>query len=323
MQWALDFNIAPLVEQINYRNNILFVGSCFSEHMSERMKKRMFHVLENPNGILYDPVSISRSLTAYAENKQATEEQLHFHNDLWHSWQHHSVFSGTDKQEVLANINNAIEEAHTFLSSAEWIIITLGTSFYYRIAASGEPVANCHKVPGTFFKKQLLSTEIIIEQLKSAINSIRELNPSAKVLFTVSPIRHIKDGISENNHSKARLLDAVHTLRELLPHIYYFPAYEIVIDVLRDYRFYDKDLVHPNLIAIEHVFSQFIECALDKQSRMILSSVESYLKLMQHRSLSKSKAIQDVLVVQRARLLEQIREKYPFICFNNLPVTLS
>ena len=180
------------------------------------------------------------------ENRKATENDLFLLNELWQSWQHHSRYSGTDRDEVLARINNTRQQAHAFLKKANWLIITLGTSFSYRLVENQSPVANCHRAPSAWFNKHMMGIEETIVALDTMLYRLFQFNPQINIIFTVSPVRHIRDGITENNRSKARLLEAVHHLVNKFSRLYYFPSYELVIDVLRDYRFYDIDLVHPN-----------------------------------------------------------------------------
>ena len=231
------------------------------------MQNLKFDVLQNPNGILYDPVSISSALVSYIENKKFTEDDLFLLDELWHSWQHHSVFSGMNKENVLQNINHSQFEAHQFLKTSSWLIITAGTSYNYQLKKSGEPVANCHKAPQDFFEKKLLPVEDIIYNLSTAVSKVQSFNPQLKIIFTISPVRHVRDGVIENNRSKARLIEAIHSVREKTQNVFYFPAYELIIDVLRDYRFYKKDLVHPSGTATEFVFETFCNAFVDEPGK--------------------------------------------------------
>ena len=183
MELILPFQVTPSPIKISYDDKILFIGSCFTEEIGNKMKDLKFDVLQNPNGILYDPVSISSALVSYVENKKFTEDDLFLSDELWHSWQHHSVFSGMNKENVLHNINYFRSEAHRFLKTASWLIITPGTSFNYRIKKSGEPVANCHKAPQDFFDKKLLPVEEIINNLSKAISKLQAFNPELKIIL--------------------------------------------------------------------------------------------------------------------------------------------
>ncbi len=257
MEFVLPFHIAPSAFKISYADKIFFIGSCFSEEIGERFTYLKFNVLQNPNGILYDPLSISYALNSYIENKKFNDDDLFSNGDLWHSWHHHSVFSGMEKDVVLQKINQSQSAANSFLKNASCVIVTLGTAYNYQLKRNKESVSNCHKAPASLFKKNLMETAEIIACLSSTIKNLQAYNPDVTIIFTISPVRHVRDGVIENNRSKARLIDAVHSIKENNEHVLYFPAYELVIDVLRDYRFYKSDLVHANEAAVQYVFESF------------------------------------------------------------------
>lgn len=283
MKLMLDLPVISPAKKINYRDKILFIGSCFSEEIGNKMKELKFSTLQNPHGILYDPLSISRSINSCIDNKAYEAEYLFYRDELWHSWQHHSSFSGTDKIEVLNKINQSQNKAHQFITNANWLIITFGSSFYYQLQ-TGEQVANCHKAPSSDFNKKLLSIDDNISAISDSIKKLREINPTINIIFTVSPVRHTRQGIAENNRSKARLIEAAHTLIKNLENTFYFPAYEIVIDVLRDYRFYEQDLVHPSAAATEYVFEVFKNSIIEKKDREILDEIKKLLDAKNHRA---------------------------------------
>ena len=214
MDFFLPFHLPTLPFRISYNDKILLVGSCFSEEIGNRMNDLKFNVLQNPNGILYDPLSIADALHSYIENKPYKAESLFQLNGLWHSWQHHSIFSGLNLNEVLEKINGSQSEAHHFLKEANYLIITPGTAFKYKLKNTGEGVANCHKAPGANFEKTLLSTEQIISSSLSVLTDLEKFNPALKIIFTISPVKHVKDGVVENNRSKARLIEAVHAIAD-------------------------------------------------------------------------------------------------------------
>ena len=283
MEFILPFEISPSIAKINYGQKILLIGSCFTEQIGRQLKELKFDVLQNPHGIIYDPLSIAASLNSYIENKIYVEKDLFQHNDLWHSWQHHSVFSGIDKRTVLDNINHAQSQAYQFIKNASWLIITLGTAYHYKIKESGGFVANCHKVPASGFEKQLMEVEEIILQLSATTGKLRLINAGIKIIFTVSPVRHVRDGLVENNRSKARLIEAVHSIVENNTDAFYFPAYELVIDVLRDYRFYNTDLVHVSEPAIQYVFEKFCDVYFDDHAKKLMQEIQSLKAAIDHR----------------------------------------
>lgn len=281
MEFMLKINLPKAEKLIDHQQKILSVGSCFTEHIGNALTEMKFQVLQNPNGILFDPVSVCSSLISYIHNKQYASEDLFYLNELWQSWQHHSRFSGMDKELVLNRINQSQSLAHQFLKEADWLIITLGSAFNYRLQgdvskSAGIPqvshlenagaVANCHRAPSQFFQKNLLTVAEIIEKLDNTIHQLFYFNRKLNIIFTISPVRHIRDGVVENNRSKARLIEAVHHMVSKFARLHYFPSYELVIDVLRDYRFYDIDMVHPNYPATEFVLQKFMQTFMSDET---------------------------------------------------------
>ena len=252
----------------------MLTGSCFTEHIGQRLSELKFQTLLNPNGILFDPISVCNSLTSYMEQRVYTKEELFYHQELYHSWDHHSRFSAPDPEEVIEGINKSQKEATAFLKKADWLIITLGSANSYRLQSSGATVANCHKAPAQTFDKHMHTIQEIITALDGMLYRLFRFNPTLQVIFTISPVRHIRDGIMENNLSKARLLEAVHHMVDKFDRLYYFPSYEIVIDVLRDYRFYDIDLVHPNYAATQFVLEKFQQTYMDEPTTVLMEKLD-------------------------------------------------
>ena len=316
MQLMLPFKVQSSQTKIFYRDKIFFIGSCFSEEIGNRMKDLKFDVLQNPNGILYDPVSISTSLTSNVVNKKYTGDDLFFANELWNSWQHHSVFSGTDKESVLHNINTSQHNANLFLKEASWIVITPGTSYNYVLKENNTAVANCHKASSQFFNKNFLAVEEIISNLTNAITKLRMFNPKIKIIFTISPVRHVRDGIIENNRSKARLIEAIHFVAEKMKDVFYFPAYEIVIDVLRDYRFYKNDFVHANDTAVNYVFENFCEAFISDTEKELMSEISEIQTAMNHKPFQATTGAHKKFMASQLEKIKIIKEKFPLIDFS-------
>lgn len=285
MDFLLPISLGALPRPIRYGDRILLTGSCFTEHIGDALRNWKFGVLQNPHGIQFDAASVASSLISYIGPRRYAAGDLVFLNELWQSWQHHSVFSGVDRDAVLRAINTSQERAHEFLREADWLIITLGSAFSYRLADGGQPVANCHRAPGKFFDKHLMTIEEIETALDGCLYQLRYFNPELKVIFTVSPVRHVRDGVVENNRSKARLLESVHHLVGKFDRLYYFPAYELVIDVLRDYRFYDIDMVHPNYPATQFVLEKFTEYGIDAASRPLMEELRKLGTARRHRAM--------------------------------------
>lgn len=313
MEFFLPFNIAPFPFSISYKDKILLTGSCFSEGIGNQLKEFKFPVLQNPNGILYDPVSIADALLSYIQNKQYAEENIFEMNGLWHSWKHHSVFSGIHKKEVLHKINVTQNEAHTFLKEAKLLFITFGTAFNYQLNDTKEYVANCHKAPASLFIKKLLPVHEIITYILKAITALEYFNPGLKIIFTISPVKHVKDGVVQNNQSKARLIEAVHAITEQKENAFYFPSYELVTDILRDYRFYKSDLVHPNSMAVNFVFDSFRESLLDNSSKKIMDEIRKVTSAVNHQPFEKKSAAYQKFIDVQLEKINTIEKKYPFI----------
>jgi len=335
MDFMVDIDIKKPAEQISYRDKILLIGSCFTEHIGNALEELKFSVLQNPNGILFDPESVCKSLVSYISNKKYSEDDLFQLNEVWHSWQHHSRFSNIDKREGLRLINQSQQEAHEFLKETDWIVITLGSSFSYRLADNyfknfsedapptgggnlssvfhEEGVANCHRAPAQWFNKHLLEIDTIISQLDNCYHQLLRFNSKIKIIFTVSPVRHIRDGVVENNRSKARLIEAIHHMVNKFDRLYYFPAYELVIDVLRDYRFYDIDLVHPNYMATEFVLQKFSETFIDEESRQLMQEVKKIVIARKHKAFQPDTNAHQQFLKNHFEKSRMLNEKYPFL----------
>ncbi|MBA4167344.1 MAG: GSCFA domain-containing protein [Chitinophagaceae bacterium] len=309
----LDIDLRGPLEKIDYRDKILLTGSCFTEHIGDSLKDLKFQILQNPNGIIFDPSTVSSSITSYIENKKYTREDLIYLNELWQSWQHHGRFSGVDADVVLDKINRSQQQAHYFLKEAKWLIITLGTSFSYRLREPAMPVANCHRAPGGWFNKYLMTIEETIIALDTCLYRLYQFNPGVNIIFTVSPVRHIRDGIIDNNRSKARLLEAVHHLVNKFGKLYYFPSYELVIDVLRDYRFYDIDLVHPNYQATRYVIEQFMEHYVNERSGALSKEIEKINIARKHKPFHPATAAHRQFLKLHAERTKGLMEEHPFL----------
>lgn len=328
MQFQIPIQINSPERQINYNDKILLAGSCFTEHIGNALQGLKFSVMQNPNGILFDPYSVCRSLKSYIHNKKYNEHDLFRLDDVWHSWQYHSRFSDIDRSACLDNINNSLEKAHHFLKKADWIIITLGSAFCYRLTKlagsadipameePGEPVANCHRAPAQWFRKDLIAISDIISVLDDCINRMLAFNQGLQFILTVSPVRHIRDGVIENNRSKARLIEAVHQIVNKYKQAFYFPAYELVIDVLRDYRFYDVDLVHPNYMATEYVLEKFTDSFIAKESRELMDEIKKIVIAGRHRPFQPGTHAHHSFLETHLEKTKALAKQYPFLDFN-------
>lgn len=318
MEWMLKWDAPPNAVQIDHREKILLTGSCFTEHIGNSLSDMKFSILQNPNGILFDTLSVCRSLCSYVENRQLSINELFPLNEAWHSWEHHSAFSHPEAEASVRKINHSVQEAHEFLASAKWLVITLGSSFSYQLTASspfahGRAVANCHKAPAQWFTKYLIPIEEQLAVLEETIRLLRHYNPGLHIIFTVSPVRHIRDGVVENNRSKARLLETVHTLVQQLEGVYYFPAYELVIDVLRDYRFYDIDLVHPNYPATQFVLEHFIKSFVNAETKKIIEALRPIIIAMKHKAFHPESVAHKKFLLSHLEKTQQLQQQYPHL----------
>jgi hypothetical protein len=313
MEFQLPITIASLPRPIGYPDKILLTGSCFTEHIGNALRDWKFDILQNPNGILFDPASVASSLISYIQPRHYTEEDLVFFNEVYHSWQHHSVFSHVDKRECLRGINESQERANAFMKEADWLIITLGSAFSYRLADGGATVSNCHRAPTPTFNKHLMTIEEINTALDSCIHQLFYFNPNLRIIFTVSPVRHIRDGVIENNRSKARLIESVHHLVNKFDRIWYFPAYELVIDVLRDYRFYDVDMVHPNYPATTFVLERFSQHCIDEPGRRLLEEVKKIVIARRHKPFQPSTQAHRRFLQDHWERTTALAVQYPFL----------
>jgi len=317
MKMFLDIQIPSPEKKIEYPDRIFLVGSCFTEHIGSRLAEQKFPVLQNPNGILFDPLSVASSLRSYIDGKEYKGVDLFQLNELWQSWQHHSIYSGIHQDQVLAQINEKQKEAQRFLSTADWLVITLGSSFSYQLKEAQLPVANCHRAPAQWFKKQLLDTHETTAALGGCIEALLSFNPKLRVILTVSPVRHIRDGVIENNRSKARLIEAVHQLVSKYNHVFYFPAYELVIDVLRDYRFYDIDLVHPNYSATEFVFEQFSQHYISQQSLEMMEEIRRFVNAYRHKPFQPQTVAHKQFLKNNLEKILKFQQKHPALDFSS------
>lgn len=294
MKFRFEFDIKKLPEPITHQHKLLLMGSCFTENIGERLEKYKFTTLQNPNGILFNPVSVADAITAYVEAKRFSHDDLFHYNEGWHSWNHHSRFSGITSEEALQKINSSVMTAHNFLKEADYVFITLGSSWVYTLTdkatkgKTGSVAANNHKAPADWFCKRLMSPEEVIQVLDKVIHSLFLFNSKIKIIFTISPVRHLREGVVENNRSKATLIHAVHHLADKFDKLYYFPAYELVIDDLRDYRFYSEDLVHPNYFATQYVWEKLVGSCMDDKTRILMEEIHSINLAYQHKPFNSS-----------------------------------
>ena len=284
MQFSTKVPIPDSANPIGYDSKIVSLGSCFAENIGEKFQYYHFENTINPFGIIFNPVSLERNIRRILQHEPFTEKDTFFHNELWHCFDVHSQASHPDKEHFLEHLNATLKRANRQITEATHIFITLGTAWVYRDIASGEIVANCHKVPQKQFTKELLPIEAIQKSLQLIANLILEANSKAVIVFTVSPVRHIKDGFTENQRSKSHLFAALHAvLGSSGQRLGYFPSYEIMMDELRDYRFYTEDMLHPNTVAIDYIWKRFTETTVSPAALPVMETVDAIQKGLAHR----------------------------------------
>jgi hypothetical protein len=294
MKFRFEIDVKKLGTSITHFHKLLLIGSCFTENIGEKLEKNKFTTLQNPHGILFNPVSVADALTDYISAKTYTADDLFLFNEVWHSWKHHSRYSHTSPDKALEKINESIQIAHGFLKQTEFVFITLGSAWTYTLTDKapntkpGTVAANNHKAPHDWFLRRLMTMEDVLRVLDNVIHRLFLFNPDIKIIFTVSPVRHLREGAIENNRSKAVLLSAVHHLVDKFDRLYYFPAYELVIDDLRDYRFYSEDLVHPNYFATEYVWEKFVGACMDEKTKKLMEEIQSISIAFQHKAFNTS-----------------------------------
>jgi len=283
MNFRTNIKLQAARNQIDYNSNLLLIGSCFSENISEKLNYFKFNTFSNPFGILFNPIAIEHLITNAINQKEYSDNDLFLLNEKWHCFEAHSDLSAISKNETVSNLNSAIQTTNQKIPKASHIIITLGTSWVYRHIETDAIVGNCHKIPQKKFLKELLSVKEISASLENMCALIRSVNPEANIIFTVSPVRHLKDGFVENSQSKAHLISAIHLIIDNKKQQYYFPSYEIMLDDLRDYRFYNNDMLHPNETAINYIWEQFKPVWINENTLSIQKEVETIQRGLTHK----------------------------------------
>ncbi|MFV0566470.1 MAG: GSCFA domain-containing protein [Flavobacteriaceae bacterium] len=309
----------PLTKQpdnlMGYTSNIVLLGSCFVENIGEKLNYFKFQNFQNPFGVLFHPQAIETLVFKAVKGEVYSESDVFFHNEQWHCFDAHSKLSNVSKESLLEHLNINLKTTNNALKNASHIVVTLGTAWIYRLKKSGKPVANCHKMPQTEFDKTLLSVLDIEQSLQNLIGNIKAINPKAIVIFTVSPIRHIKDGFVENSQSKAHLITAVHRVLNSEKNTFYFPSYEIMMDELRDYRFYAEDMLHPNATAIQYIWEAFKTVWVSLTAFKIMDEVDVVQKGLRHKAFNPGSALHLKFLQNLDKKKEILRLQFPHIEF--------
>jgi uncharacterized UPF0146 family protein len=295
----------------------MFVGSCFAAYIGEQMKIRKMPAMINPSGTIYNPESILTAISNITSNKHASIAELHNFNNIWISFNHYTDFSSDDSDKLLSKINEQNEKAHNFLKKASFLFITFGTARVYRFKKTGAVVSNCHKIPSVNFDSELLSVENIVDKWKPILDELSAFNSKLKVVFTISPVRHWKNGAYGNQLSKSILFLAVDELVKHKTKPSYFPAYEIQMDDLRDYRFYADDMLHPSSSAIDYIWEKFSEIYFDKPTVDLQQSVHKITQALEHRLMTDSKMKKKMFAEKMLKQINNTTQKTSLIDFSS------
>lgn len=312
MKFKIDFDIAPLQAQINHEDALFLLGSCFAENIAAKLLENKFNLYVNPNGIVFNPISIFNTLAHICDDTNNDESAMLQSDGMWYSFHHHSAIKAQSKEELLSKIQAINQNAKHALSQAKHLVITMGSAWVYEYLPQHTIVANCHKVPQTQFIKRLLSVDEIVVAFKGIYPKIIKLNPGLNIMLTVSPVKYLRDGIIENNLSKSTLLLAVDAIckSHSLP---YFPAYEIVNDELRDYRFYAEDMAHPSETAIQYVWERFVDTCVSEESKLLMLQLEEIRKAYHHRPFNEESEQHQKFKKSFLQKAQQLQNKHPYL----------
>ncbi|MFV8368211.1 GSCFA domain-containing protein [Flavobacterium sp. LB2R40] len=318
MQFRTQIPISKSNYPLDYNSKIVSLGSCFAENMGEKFNYFKFQNTINPFGIIFNPVSIEKLIYRIANQFFFTEKDIFFHNERWHCYEVHSDFSDVNQNELLGKLNTVLRISLIQLFQASHLIVTFGTSWVYRNFESNAIVANCHKMPQNQFKKEILSVGTIENSIKNTIDLIKKINPNCNFIFTVSPVRHIKDGFVENQLSKAHLISAIHSIlnsEQCKLNTEYFPSYEIMMDELRDYRFYAEDMLHPNPVAIDYIWKRFKETTISETAFDLMDEVEGIQKNLSHKPFNPNSESHLKFELKVREKITKLENQYSFLKF--------
>lgn len=299
---------------LHHSDHVVLLGSCFSDNIGAKMQGALIRATVNPMGTLYNPMSIARGVKRLIDNEPIAGRDLFMQSGVWNSYDFHSRHSLPDKQATIDRMNAAITQGHHALKEAQLLTVTLGTAIVYRLKATGEVVANCHKVPQHEFERKMASVDEMVKELDAMLTAVHAFNPGLRVILTVSPIRHIADGLDTNSLSKAQLRVAIHeVMARHRDYCDYFPAYEIMLDDLRDYRFYSSDMVHPSDVAVEYIWQAFQATYLDDRSALAVARCERIHKRLQHRPMSANRETVERFNNDTASVVRNLIKEYPYL----------
>ena len=315
MLFHTEIKITPLKQTIRYGDGLLFLGSCFADEVGGICRGLGFDALVNPFGVLYNPASIAQSVERLDSGKPfCHEDVIAVGEGQYCTFSHNTAFWNDSEVELLEQVNQNLADAHAHFMKSKWVIISLGTSWVFRNKENDAVVSNCHKLPANQFERQFLS----VEQSSQYLSGIVQHHPEKQFIFTVSPLRHLKDGLHENQLSKSALLLAVDAVCKASGNAYYFPAYEILLDELRDYRFYKEDMVHPSDQAVHYIWERFTDFAIDPKEKPAMKAAAELRQMLQHRPVFPESDAFKKFELQKEKRISELKRDYPKVCINNL-----
>lgn len=305
-----EISIPEYKEKIEVASKITFIGSCFATNIGSLASENRLHTLVNPHGVLYNPISISNSIKNIIRNEKINLDTLHYNNEQWQSFQHHGKFNSVIKEEVVNKINQETEIAHKFLRKSHFLIITFGTSYVYKHKELKEIVSNCHRFPSSDFERYRLDIIDIVQEYLELLDELNFFNPKLNVIFSVSPIRHTKDTLHGNQLSKSVLLLAIEHILKGRTNVSYFPSYEIMLDDLRDYRFYDNSMIQPSDIAREYIWHKFVLTYFSENSVRYLKEINKIVSAINHKPRNKKSESYYKFLTNTERLVRKMQLEY-------------
>lgn len=309
-------NVPTSLLKIDMDSNLVLIGSCFTENIGARLSNSKFRTTINPFGILYNPESIAQCISIILKEQKFTINDLVEQDGIWNSLYHHSKYSMANKEEMLTILNANLGTFKNKIIEANYIFITFGTAWVYEYKKTKKVVSNCHKLAANEFNRYRLSVDEIVDNYSLLLQEIEKVNPKVKFIFTVSPVRHMKDGAIENQLSKSTLILAIHSLIEKFRKAHYFPAYEMVMDDLRDYRFYNSDMIHPSEIAVDYIWEKFSESWISESAFAFMNQVEKLNRAIQHRPFQPKAEAHQKFIHKQLQIIEKLKKEYPTIDFS-------
>ncbi|MBC7884788.1 MAG: GSCFA domain-containing protein [Saprospiraceae bacterium] len=317
MEFRTELNIPISDFKIGYNDPILMLGSCFSQHIGERLQYYKFKCNVNPFGTIFNPVSIAKLITYVSNCTSVLPDELILSHGIYVHPDFHSVLSDENEEMALIKINSAIAETNTFMKQARFVFLTPGTSVAYKSNKTGAVVANCHKLPASNFTKINIGIQEGVNVLIQLINDIHKINPDIKIIFTVSPVRHTKEGLIQNARSKARLINMVELIQSEYNEIAYFPSFEWMMDDLRDYRYYDADLIHPNETAINYIWEKFCTHYFSDETNVLLKEIKKIKLAVGHKPFSKNSNDFKEFCTTNLNEIHSLKSRYPNLDFDH------